>query len=189
MNLIVEVATSSGRPVAAHASTPEGMRRAVLAGVETIEHGDNGTAEVFRLMAEKGTILCPTAAAGDAIAQYGGWKRGDPDTRGMTAKRASIRAALAARVTIGNCSDVGVFAHGDNARELELLVNYGLSIDQALRAATTVGAKILHMEDRLGAVKPGFLADLVAVEGDPTKNISAVRNVRFVMKGGITYRP
>jgi len=186
---LVEIARSSGRPVAAHASTSEGMRRAVVAGVETIEHGDAGTPEVFKLMAEKGIALCPTVAAGDAILSYRGWKRGvDPDTPGITQKKASLKAAIAAGVTICNGSDVGVFTHGDNARELELLVNYGMKPVDVLRSATSIDAKVFHMEDRIGAVKAGLLADVIAVDGDPTRDISAVRKVKLVMKGGIVYR-
>ena len=186
---IVEIARSSGRPVVAHASTAEGMRRAVVAGVETIEHGDGGTPEVFRLMAEKGVALCPTVAAGDAILSYRGWKRGvDPDTPGITQKKASLKAALAAGVTICNGSDVGVFTHGDNARELELLVAYGMKPVDVLRSATSIDAKVFHMDDRIGAVKTGLLADLLAVDGDPTRDISAVRKVKLVMKAGIVYR-
>ena len=186
---IVEVARSSGRPVVAHASTAEGMRRAAVAGVESIEHGDGGTPEVFRLMAEKGVVLCPTVAAGDAILSYRGWRRGaDADPPRVTEKKASLKAAIAAGVTICNGSDVGVFTHGDNARELELLVNYGMSPVDVLRSATSIDAKMLHMEDRIGAVKTGLLADLIAVDGDPTKDISAVRKVKFVMKGGTVYR-
>jgi imidazolonepropionase-like amidohydrolase len=182
---VVEIASSSGRPVVAHAATAEGMRRATLAGVKNIEHGDNGTPEVFRLMAENGTALCPTLAAGDAILQYSGWRRGsDPDPPRILQKRASLAAALAAGVTICNGSDVGVYTHGDNARELELMVAYGMTPMQALRSATSIAATVIQRGDRLGQLKPGFLADIVAVEGDPTRQISDVRKIKFVMKGG-----
>ena len=185
---IVEVAASAGRPVVAHASSPEGMRRAVLAGVETIEHGDAGTAEVFRLMRERGTVLCPTIAADEALSRYRGWKPGTPEPPRLAAKRLSVRAALDAGVTICNGSDVGVFTHGQNYRELEMLVDFGLPALRTLRAATSVNARMLHMESQIGAVKPGFLADLVAVRGDPSADIRAVRDVRFVMKGGAIVR-
>ena len=174
LKLIVETAKSAGIPVAAHSTTAEGMRRATLAGVETIEHGDGSTPEVFRLMKEHGVALCPTLA----IASGANIER----------KRAAFRAALEAGVTIASGSDVGVFAHGDNARELETMVNFGMPLIDVLRSATSVDARVLHMADKIGSIKPGLLADVIAVEGDPTKNVSALRRVKFVMKGGVIYR-
>jgi imidazolonepropionase-like amidohydrolase len=188
MNLIVSIAKSSGRAVTAHSSTPEGMRRAILAGVETIEHGDNGTPEVFKLMADRGVCLVPTVAAGDAILQYRGYKHTDPDPPSIKQKKASFKAAMDAGVTICSGSDVGVFTHGDNARELELMVAYGMSPLHALRSATSIDAKMLHWDDRIGSVKPGLFADLIAVKGDPTKDISAIRQVQLVMKSGTLFK-
>jgi imidazolonepropionase-like amidohydrolase len=187
---MVETARSSNRPVVAHSTTPEGMRRAIMAGVETIEHGDSGTTDVFKLMVEKNVALCPTLAAGDATAQYAGWKKGSAsEPAGITRKRASFKAALDAGVTILSGSDVGVFSHGDNARELELMVNYGMTADAALRSATSIAARVLHMDTRIGRIKEGLLADIIAVDGDPTRDISSLHRVRYVMKGGIVYRP
>jgi imidazolonepropionase-like amidohydrolase len=189
LTLGVQTAHASGTPVAAHATSPDGMRNAILAGVETIEHGDDGTPEVFELMAAKGVALCPTLAAGDATSQYAGWKKGEqPEPARITRKRASFKAALDAGVTILNGSDVGVFAHGDNARELELMVNYGMPVVDALKSATSTAARVLKMESQIGSVTPGLLADLVAFEGDPTKDIAALRRVRLVMKNGVVYK-
>ncbi len=172
LRLIVDTARSSGRAVAAHASTPEGMRRAVVAGVETIEHGNDGTAEVFRLMKEHGVALSPTLSVAGTNAER---------------KRATFKLALDAGVTIANGSDVGVFAHGDNARELEVMVEFGMPPVDAVRSATSVNARVLHMADQVGRVQPGLFADLIAVDGDPTRDVSSLRRVRFVMKNGTVY--
>ncbi len=169
-NMAVNVAKSSGRSVAAHATTAEGMRRAILAGVATVEHGDGGTPEVFKLMAEHGVCYVPTVSVGGRN------------------KSAVLKYALDAGVTICNGADSGPLAHGDNAKEVEGLVTNGLTPLQALRAATVNDAKMLHWEDRIGAVKQGLFADLIAVKGDPTKDIMTLSTVDFVMKGGTVYK-
>ena len=189
MTLIVQTAASIGRPVVVHASTPEGMKRAVLAGARTIEHGDGGTAEVFKLMAEKGVALCPTLAAGDATSQYGGWKKGtDPEPAGIRRKRESFKLAVDSGVTIAAGSDVGVFPHGESARELELMAAYGMPPVAVLKSATSVNARVMKMETQIGKVQAGLLADLIAVAGDPARDVSATRKVSFVMKGGAIVR-
>jgi imidazolonepropionase-like amidohydrolase len=186
---IVETARSAGISISAHATSKEGMRRAALAGVATIEHGDGGDLEVFKLMVERGVALCPTLAALEASARYRGYRPGtDPEPARLKQSRATFKLALEAGVTIANGSDMGVFAHGDGARELELLVDYGMRPVEAIRSATSVVAKTLHLDHRLGLIAPRLLADLVAVEGDPTHNVKALRRIKLVMKGGVLYR-
>ena len=180
----VVVAHDAGRPVAVHAATAEGMRRAIAAGVDTIEHGYGGTPEIFAAMAAKRIALCSTLAASDATSRYRGWNGSEPAPPAVQTNRASFRMAMKAGVPICMGGDVGVFAHGQNAREMELMVAAGMTPADVLVAATWGNARWLHLSDKLGAVRPGLLADLVAVAGDPTNDIEAVRHVRMVMKGG-----
>lgn len=188
LKTIVEIAETSGRYVVAHASSPEGMKRAIEAGVETIEHGDGGTLEIFQLMAEKGIGFCPTVAAGDAISQYSGWKKGtDSEPSRIIAKKKSFELALQAGVKIVFGGDVGVFPHGENSRELELMVEYGMPIELALISATYGNAEMFHL-DGLGQLKKDFKADIIAVEGNPLNDISLLKKVSFVMKDGEIYK-
>ena len=179
-----EAAHDAGRSVAVHASTVEGMRRSIAAGVDTIEHGYGGTPEIFRAMQAKGIALCPTLAAGDAIARYRGWDGKAPLPAALEQERKAFAAARAARVIICAGGDVGVFAHGDNARELEMMRDYGMPALEVLAAATSVNARAFRIDDRVGSIRAGLSADLVAVQGDPSVDIRALRQVRLVMKGG-----
>lgn len=187
--IIIDTANSAGCQVVAHAMTKEGMRRATLAGVATIEHGDGGDLEVFRLMANRNVALCPTLATSQAMSKYRGWDpKKQPEPEALKSKRAMMKLAIEAGTPIINGSDMGVFAHGDGAREIELLVDYGMKPTEALRSATSTAAKSLKLDQQIGTVKAGLLADLIAVGGDPTKEIKSLRKVRLVMKGGTIYR-
>ena len=185
MRAAVEAAHDAGRRVAAHANTAEGMRRAILAGVDTVEHGGEGTAETWALMKAHGTALCPTLAATEAITRYGGWNGEAPEPQATTEKKASYRAALKAGVTMCAGGDTGVFAHGDNAREAELMAAWGMPPAAALQVLTAGNAKVLGIGDEVGTIAPGLRADLVAVEGDPTRDMTALERVGFVMKDGV----
>jgi imidazolonepropionase-like amidohydrolase len=188
LNAGVASAHDAGRLVAVHAATAEGMRRAVLAGADTIEHGYGGTADVFRLMAQRGTALCPTLGASEAYARYfQNWNGQEPAPESVQENRRSFQLAMKAGVPICMGGDVGVFTHGKNWLEMEAMQRAGMSPAEVLISATSRNAKILHLTDR-GAIRPGLLADLVAVEGDPTRDVSAVEHVRMVMKGGAIVR-
>ena len=183
MTAAVAAAHDAGRTVAVHTSTPEGMRRAIAAGADTIEHGYGGTAEIFRAMAARGIALCPTLAASDAVSRYRGWSGGDPVPQAVAENRASLALARSAGVPICMGGDVGVFAHGENAREMVLLAQAGMPISDVLIAATSGNARAFHLTDR-GSIKPGLLADLIAVRGDLMRDAGAVQHVDWVMKGG-----
>lgn len=189
LTLMRETAESSGRPLVAHAGTEEGMRRAIAAGVETIEHGDGATVEIFDAMRENGVVWYPTLAAVEAISSYSGWKKGvDPTPNRIAVKKELVKQALASGVKIGMGGDVGVYTHGKNAWEMDLMVEYGMSPLAVMQAATSLNATTFHLDKRVGRIQEGLLADLVAVKGDPTTNIKAVWDVVFVMKDGSVFR-
>lgn len=189
LKTIHEVTRSSGRVMVCHAKSKEAIRRAVLAGASTIEHGDFLDMEIAALMKEYNVVYYPTLAAVDMISQYRGWKKGvSPEPQSVINKKKSFADALQAGVTIGMGGDVGVFAHGDNALEMELMVEYGMKPIQVLQAATSVNAKAFQLDDLLGVLKVGLKADLLIVEGDPSNDIKALRKVKFVMKDGVVYR-
>jgi imidazolonepropionase-like amidohydrolase len=184
LNAGVAAAHDAGRLVAVHATTAEGMRRAILAGADTIEHGYAGTTEVFKMMHDRGTALCPTIAASETYARYfEHWDGKEPAPESVEQNRRSFQLAMKAGVPICMGGDVGVFTHGQNWLEMEAMQRAGMPAAQVLIAATSGNARIFRLTDR-GAIKTGLLADLVAVDGDPTSDVSAVRNVRLVVKGG-----
>ncbi len=185
MAAAVAIAHDAGRPVAVHAVTAEGMRRAIAAGVDTIEHGDEGTAELFRAMHDKGIAYCPTLAAVDAIARYRGWTGSAPQPENVAQSIRAFHLAMAAGTPICMGGDVGVFTHGTNAREMVQMQAAGMAPAQVLIAATSGNARFFRMSDRVGSIRPGLLADLVAVRGDPTRDTAAVTKVVLVMKGGV----
>jgi imidazolonepropionase-like amidohydrolase len=184
LNAAVAEARSAGRPVAVHAATDEAVRRSVLAGVNTVEHGYYVSKEVLGLMRERDVALCPTLAASEAMARYEGWQEGQPEPARIQRCRQMLARALEAGVVIACGSDVGVFAHGDNAREMELMAAYGMTAGDVLRSATSTAARVIGRESELGRIAVGYVADLVAVRGDPLRDMTALRQPAVVVKGG-----
>lgn len=189
LKLVREAANSGGRPLVVHASTKEGMRRSILAGAETIEHGDALDEEIAALMKSNHVTLIPTLAATESVSQYKGWKKGKtPEPAEVSQKKKSFQLALAAGVNIGMGGDVGVFAHGENVLEMETMVEYGMKPVAVLKAATSVNAKAFHLDTICGMISQGLKADLIIVAGNPAQQISDCRKVKWVMKDGVIYK-
>ncbi len=187
LKLIVETARSSGRDVVAHAQTNEGMRRATLAGVVSIEHGTEASDEVLKLMKERNVALCPTLAATYSITKYRGWDGSSPEPEGIKEKRASFEKAMKNGVTIVAGGDVGVFAHGENALELVMMSEYGMPNIDVLKSVTSVNAQVFKLK-QLGHLKTGYLADIIVVDGNPVDDINSLKKIKLVMKDGDIYK-
>lgn len=194
LEAIVAAAKDYGFTVAAHAHGKEGMKRAVMAGVTSIEHGTYMDDEVIELMKEHGTYYVPTIAAGKFVAEMARKEGYYPRVVAMKAAiigpqiQATFSKAYKSGVKIAFGTDTGVSFHGDNAREFVYMVEGGMKPIEAIRAATITAAQLLRKEDQLGTIEPGKLADIVAVPGDPLSDIKAMLNVGFVMKDGKVYK-
>lgn len=194
LKAIVQTAQDYGMAVAVHAHGTEGMKRAVLAGVDSIEHGTFMTDEVMQLMKERGTYWVPTNMAGEWVGKKAAEPGYFPEI--VRPKAAAIGPAMKqtfakgykAGVKIAFGTDSGVSPHGENAHEFELMVEGGMPPMKAIQAATIEGAKLLRLEERLGTLEPGKLADVIAVPGNPLENISVMRKVAFVMKDGKVFK-
>jgi len=189
LKMINEVTRSSGRDMVCHAKSKEAIKRAVLGGAVTIEHGDFIDVELGKLMKEHNVTYIPTISAVDMITQYRGWQKGKTaEPANVTNKKKSFKEAIASGVAIGMGGDVGVYPHGENALEMELMVEYGMKPMDVLKSATSVNSRAFHLENKVGFIREGLTADLVIVTGDPSTTISDVRKVQFVMKDGTVYR-
>ncbi|MDP7018643.1 MAG: amidohydrolase family protein [Pirellulaceae bacterium] len=194
LEAVVSTAKDYGMTVAVHAHGAEGMKRAVLAGVDSIEHGTFMTDEIMDLMKKRGTFYVPTILAGVWVAEKAEEEGYFPEivrpkaaSIGPVAQRTFARArASGVRIAFG--TDSGVSRHGDNAREFELMVAGGMSPLEAIQAATVAAAQLLKKEDQLGIIEPGKTADIVAVDGDPLEDIATMKRVVFVMKDGVVFK-
>lgn len=189
MNVIVAVAHDLQRKTAAHAHGPEGAKRAIRAGIDSIEHGTFLDDEALRMMRERGTYLVPTLSVRSGIAEskFPPLVRQKADLA-VSSQDAMVRRALAAGVKVALGTDAAVYPHGDNALEFVLLNADGMTPAQALHAGTSVDATLLGLQDKIGTLEPGKLADIVAVPGNPLENIKVTQSVLFVMKEGKIYR-
>nr|WP_321229719.1 amidohydrolase family protein [uncultured Psychroserpens sp.] len=194
VNEIVKTAKEYGMNVAAHAHGKEGMKRAVLAGVQTIEHGSFMDKEVATLMKQNNCYMVPTLSAGRYVEEKAKIPNYYPDviipkiTSTMAILDETIKMVISEGVPIAFGTDAGVFPHGDNAKEFRYMVDAGWSPMFSLQSATVTNAKLLDMENQLGQIKAGFIADIIAIDEDPTKNISTMEHVIFVMKEGKVYK-
>ena len=190
LQVVVEEAHKAGRKVAAHAGTLEGIRNAVAAGVDSIEHGTHADQDVLRSMKAKGVFLVPTLAVADAWAAQSAENAASPQIKAhREAARRTVEAARAIGVKIVNGSDPSASdRHGRNAEELVALTRRGLSAFEAIQAATTLAADLLGMADHIGTLEAGKYADLIAVEGNPLHDIAVLLRVKFVMKGGLVIK-
>ena len=184
----VEEAARVGKHVAVHATGEPGTLYAVQAGVVSVDHGDQLSAETMRLMREKNIPVVPTFAISEYFAEHAPPAQSARLRESLDYHAEQFRTQLAAGVTVAAGSDVGPFPHGTQAREFELLVKYGMTPLAAIQAGTIHGAKVLGWDGSIGSLKAGYLADIVAVPGNPIQNITALKEVSFVMKGGVIFR-
>ena len=185
----VEEAARVGKRVAVHATGEPGTLYAARAGVASIDHADQLSDETMRIMREKQIPAVPTFAISEYFAEHAGSPEASAARRGSLDYHAQeFRKQIAAGISFAMGSDVGPFPHGTQGREFVLMVKYGMKPLAAIQAGTLNGAKLLGWQGQLGALKPGYFADVIAVQGDPLQDISAVQRVAFVMKGGVIYR-
>jgi imidazolonepropionase-like amidohydrolase len=183
MRAIIETAHTMGRKTAAHAHGSVGIKDAVLAGVDSIEHGSGITEEIIQLMKQRGTYLVPTVYVGEWY-QENAKNLGLPATQAVPGRSENLARAFREAVKVAFGTDSGTFPHGLNGKEFSAMAALGMTPTDALRAATVNAAELIGWSDRVGTLEPGKLADVIAVDGDPLRDVKVLEHVRFVMKGG-----